>query len=117
MADTTTRLDDAAARIAELEEEAVTQRPLVEARLVELYKLGRASYARLLFSGGDLRALGRTYRLIGSLARRDQERFDGHRQTIAARERLDATLEGLGNDGALTAAPVALPLGPFRGQL
>ena len=81
--DTTTRLDDAAARIAELEEEAATQRPLVEARLVELYKLGRASYTRLLFSGGDLRALGRTYRLIGSLARRDQERFDGHRQTIA----------------------------------
>lgn len=177
VAETTTRLADAAARIAALEEEAATQRPLVEARLVELYKLGRASYTRLLFSGGDLRALGRTYRLIGSLARRDQERFDGHRQTIAAlaasratlesrqveagsllsearaarnavdraidaqtalvaeidarrdltallagelvaaRERLDSTLEGLGNDGVLAAAPVALPLGPFRGQL
>ena len=70
MADTTTRLDDAAARIAELEEEAATQRPLVE--------------ARLLFSGGDLTALGRTYRLIGSLAPPDQERFDGHRQTTTA---------------------------------
>ncbi len=161
VADTTTRPDDAAARIAELEEEAATQRPLVEARLVELYKLGRASYTRLLFSSGDLTALGRTYRLIESLARRDQERFDGHRQTIAdlaasratlqrrrveagsllsdalvaeidagrdltallagelvaAQERLDSTLDGLGNDGELTAAPVALPLGPFRGQL
>ena len=38
-------------------------------------------------------------------------------ELVAARERLDATLEGLGNDGAVTAAPVALPLGPFRGQL
>jgi septal ring factor EnvC (AmiA/AmiB activator) len=128
--------------------------------LVELYKLGRASYTRLLFSGGDLTALGRTYGLIGSLARRDQERFDGHRQTIAelaasratlesgqvevrsllsgalvaesdarrdltallvgelvaARERLDSTLDGLGNNGELAAARVALPLGPFRGQ-
>ena len=177
MAETTARLDAAAVRIAELEEEAATQRPLVEARLVELYKLGRASYARLLFSSDNLTSIGRTSRLIGTMARQDQLRFDGHRQTIAdlgasratlearrveaaalqgaartaraavdraidsqtalvadidarrdltaqlageleaARERLDATLAGLGVDDGRATAPVALPLGPFRGQL
>ena len=38
-------------------------------------------------------------------------------ELVAARERLDATLEGLGNDGGHCKGLVALPLGPFRGQL
>ena len=177
VADTTASLDDTAARIAGLEQEAAEQRPLVEARLVELYKLGRASYSRLLFSSDNLTAIGRTYRLMSSLAQRDQLRFDAHRQTLAdlatsrvtlaarqadvasmrdearsargaldraieaqttliaeidarrdltaqlagqleaARDRLDGTLTELGADAGSPSDPVALPIGPFRGQL
>ena len=174
---TAANLEETAARITSLEQEAAAQRPLVEARLVELYKLGRASYTRLLFSRDDLTGIGRTYRLISTLAERDQIRFDGHRQTLAdlaasraalaarqeevaamrdaarsargaldraidaqteliadidarrdltaqlagqleaARNRLDGTLADLGADDGTPAAPLALPIGPFRGRL
>jgi septal ring factor EnvC (AmiA/AmiB activator) len=159
LAETTDRLGEAADRIARLEQEAAAERPLVEARLVELYKQGRASYVRLLFSSDDLTGVGRTTRIIGSLAQRDRVRFDAHRQTLAdlvtsratletrqveaaslrdaARTarlsvdgainaqtaliaeidaRLDATVAEFGTESS-PAAPVALPIGPFRGQL
>jgi septal ring factor EnvC (AmiA/AmiB activator) len=176
LAETTDRLGEAADRIARLEQEAAAERPLVEARLVELYKQGRASYVRLLFSSDDLTGVGRTTRIIGSLAQRDRVRFDAHRQTLAdlvtsratletrqveaaslrdaartarlsvdgainaqtaliaeidarrdltaqlagqleaARARLDATVAEFGTESS-PAAPVALPIGPFRGQL
>ncbi len=176
LAETTDSLEQAADRIARLEQEAAAERPLVEARLVELYKLGRASYVRLLFSSDDLTSVGRTTRIMGSLAQRDRVRFDAHRQTLAdlatsrvtletrqveaaslrddartarrsvdgainsqtaliaeidarrdltaqltgqleaARARLDATVAKFGTDTSPT-APVALPIGPFRGQL
>ena len=176
VAETTDSIEEAADRIARLEQEAAAERPLVEARLIELYKLGRASYVRLLFSSDDLTGVGRTTRIIGSLAQRDRVRFDAHRQTLAdlatpratleirqieaaslreaaraakisvdgainsqtaliveidarrdltaqltgqleaARARLDATVAEFGADGA-PMAPVALPIGPFRGQL
>ena len=175
LAETTDSLEEAADRIARLEQEAAAERPSVEARLVELYKLGRASYVRLLFSSDDLTGVGRTTRVIGSLAQRDRVRFDAHRQTLAdlatsratletrqveaaslreaaraarlsvdgainsqtaliaeidarrnltaqltgqleaARARLDATVAEFGTDSATV--PVALPIGPFRGQL
>lgn len=176
LAENTAILDQAADRIATLEREAAEERPLVEARLVELYKQGRASYVRLLFSSDDLTGVGRTTRMIGSLAERDRVRFDTHRQTLAdlaasrtalesrqteaaslreaartarisvdsaisaqtaliteidtrrdltaqltgqleaARARLDSTLAELGTGSAPT-TPLALPIGPFRGQL
>lgn len=162
-------------QIKTIELNAIDQE-LVEARLVELYKLGRASYVRLLFSSDDLTGVGRTTRIIGSLAQRDRVRFDAHQQTLAdlatpratletrqveaaslreaaraarisvdgainsqtaliveidarrdltaqltgqleaARALLDATVAEFGADGAPT-DPVALPIGPFRGQL
>ena len=82
LADTTSRLEQTAVQIAALEREADAQRPLVEARLVALYKMGAPRYAQLLLGADDLRALSRTYRLIGSLARRDREQIDGYRQTL-----------------------------------
>ena len=93
LTETTARLDAATARIADLEREVAAQRPLVEARLVELYKLGAPGYARLLLGTDDLRSMGRTYRLIGSLARRDREQFERHRLTLADLEASRATLE------------------------
>ena len=82
LADTTGRLEETAARLATLEREADAQRPLVEARLVALYKMGAPRYAQLLLGADDLRAIGRTYRLIGALARRDREQFEGYRRML-----------------------------------
>ena len=90
LAETTGQLEDTATRISDLEREADAQRPLVEARLVALYKMGTPRYTRLLLGAGDLRALGRNYRLIGSLARRDREQFDDLRETVTD---LQVTLE------------------------
>jgi septal ring factor EnvC (AmiA/AmiB activator) len=67
-----------------LEEDARAQEPDVASRLVELYKLGRARYWRLLLNVDDMRAIGRAYRSVSMLARLDQERLTAHRTTIAA---------------------------------
>ena len=93
LAETTGQLEATATRMAGLEREADAQRPRVEARLVALYKMGAPRYARLLLGVGDLRAIGRSYRLIGSLARRDREQFEGHRQTMADLQAARTTLE------------------------
>ena len=93
LAETTGQLEDTATRISDLEREADAQRPLVEARLVALYKMGTPRYTRLLLGAGDLRALGRNYRLIGSLARRDREQFDDLRETVTDLQVSRSTLE------------------------
>ena len=93
LAETTGQLEDTATRISDLEREADAQRPLVEARLVALYKMGTPRYTRLLLGAGDLRALGRNYRLIGSLARRDREQFDDLRETVTNLQVSRSTLE------------------------
>ena len=81
------KLDAAATRVGALETTAMGQGPAVRARLVDLYKLGRPGYARLLLDVTDLRSLGRAYRLVSELARRDAQRVAEHRQTL---ERLRA---------------------------
>ena len=93
LAETTGQLEDTATRISDLEREADAQRPLVEARLVALYKMGTPRYTRLLLGAGDLRALGRNYRLIGSLARCDREQFDDLRETVTDLQVSRSTLE------------------------
>ena len=93
LAETTGQLEDTATRISDLEREADAQRPLVEARLVALYKMGTPRYTRLLLGAGDLRALGRNYRLIGSLARRDRKQFDDLRETVTNLQVSRSTLE------------------------
>lgn len=67
-----------------LESEARRQAPEVAARLVELYKLGRAGYWRLLLNVDDIRSVGRAYRSVSTLARLDQERLSAHRRTLAS---------------------------------
>jgi septal ring factor EnvC (AmiA/AmiB activator) len=72
----------------------VRQRPDVDARLVELYKMGHAGYWRLLLEVDNLRDLGRAYRTAAALGRIDRDRIDEHRRTLAAlateRAQLDA---------------------------
>jgi septal ring factor EnvC (AmiA/AmiB activator) len=69
-------------RINELERRDLKERPDLRARLVEIYKLGRARYLRLLLSTPDLRQLGRTTRLVASMAQLDRDRVAEHQRTL-----------------------------------
>ena len=83
----------AGARAAALTVEAERQRPDVEARLVRLYKLGRAGYWRLLLDVNSLREIGRAYRTAAALDRIDRDRVEEHRRTLAALTTERATLQ------------------------
>lgn len=87
--DTKTQLSEAVARADALRERADHDRPDVEARLVRVYKMGRAGYWRLLLDAEDLQSMGRAYRTAATLTRLDSERVKRHRQTLEdlARER------------------------------
>ena len=85
------KLAAAAARADALQGEANRQLPDVEARMVQLYKMGRAGYWRLLLDVNSLRDVGRAYRTAAALGRIDRDRVGEHRRTLAAltRERAD----------------------------
>jgi len=74
----------ASARAATLQNTAETERPDVERRLVQLYKLGRAGYWRMLLDLDNLRSLGRVYRTASALNRLDRERVQEHERTLQA---------------------------------
>jgi septal ring factor EnvC (AmiA/AmiB activator) len=76
------QLATTSARIAELEQQDQAERPDVRARLVEMYKLGRARYLRLLLSTSDVRQIGRASRLVSAMARLDRERVAAHQRTL-----------------------------------
>ena len=109
LADTTGMLEETATRAAALEREVEALRPLVEARLVALYKMGAPLYTQLLLGANDLRAVGRIYRIIGSLARRDREQFEGYRQTLNDLHAARATIEA--RQGEVAALQVAARAG------
>ena len=80
-------------QIAELEEETEAARPLLEARVVELYKLGSAGYVRLLFNVSDLKEVGRAYRMVAAVAALDRHRADQHQQNLVRLRAAHATIE------------------------
>jgi septal ring factor EnvC (AmiA/AmiB activator) len=69
-------------RILQLEQQDLAERPDVRARLVEIYKLGRARYLRLLLSTADLRQLGRASRMVAALAQVDRNQLASHQRTL-----------------------------------
>lgn len=83
------KLDEAENRAATLAQEAAAQLPDVEARLEQLYKMGRAGYWRLLLNVDDLQALGRAYRTASAITEIDRGRIREHYATLdaLARER------------------------------
>ncbi len=76
------RQAETSARASALRQRADAQRPDVEARLVQLYKLGRAGSLRLMFDVDDLRSMGRIYRASSALARIDRDRVREHQRTL-----------------------------------
>jgi septal ring factor EnvC (AmiA/AmiB activator) len=87
------RLTAAVARTAALRNDADTQRPAVEARLVRLYKMGHAGYWKLLLDVDDLQAIGRAYRTAAAMNQLDRQRIEEHQHTLEALARERQTLE------------------------
>lgn len=90
---TRTALDAAAARASALGGQADAERPEIEARLVQLYKMGGAGYWRLLLDVDDVRSVGRAYRTAAALTRIDRDRVQEHRRTLEALARERQALE------------------------
>jgi len=84
VADVQVRLAATTTRTEALRGEAERQRPDIEARLVQLYKMGRAGYWRLILDVNNLQEVGRAYRTAAALGRIDHDRVDEHRRTMAA---------------------------------
>jgi len=78
------QLADTTARAQQLQGQVEKQRPDVEARMVSLYKMGRAGYWRLLLDVNNLRELARAYRTAAALGRIDRDRLEEHRRTVAS---------------------------------
>lgn len=91
LADTTKRAED-------LKRTADAQRPDVEMRLAQLYKMGRAGYWRLLLDVDDLRSMGRAYRTAAAMASIDRARVQAHQQTLEALARERSALEARGRE-------------------
>jgi septal ring factor EnvC (AmiA/AmiB activator) len=87
------KLADATTRATALAGQAEQQRPDIEARLVRLYKLGRAGYWRMLLDVTSLREMGRAYRTAAALGRIDRDRVEEHRRTLSALEAERTTLQ------------------------
>jgi septal ring factor EnvC (AmiA/AmiB activator) len=92
-------LGETSARAEKLKKTAEEERPDIEARLVQLYKFGRAGYWRLLLDVDDLRSMGRAYRTAAAMTTIDRARVLRHQQTLEAlgreRQGLQARLKEL----------------------
>jgi len=81
------------AHVEALGQSEALQAPELRARLVEIYKLGRARYLRLLLSAPDARHIGQASRMVAALAAIDRERIGSHQQTVAELKSARVTLE------------------------
>jgi murein hydrolase activator len=80
-------------QIDALESKDSESRPALEARMIELYKLGSAGYVRLLLSVADLKEFGRAYRQVSSLAALDRQRALEHQHDLEQMRIARAALE------------------------
>jgi septal ring factor EnvC (AmiA/AmiB activator) len=75
-------LEATSERITALDESAAVARPQLRARLVEIYKLGRARYVRLLLATPDVQRLGQAARAVAALAAIDRQRVVSFQRTL-----------------------------------
>ena len=78
------QLADAARQASALAIQVDAERPDIESRFVQLYKLGRFGYWRMLLDVDSLRELGRAYRTAAALGHIDRDRLEQHRKNVAA---------------------------------
>ena len=89
-------LDATTARMEALQDSERVEGPELRARLVEIYKLGRARYLRLLLSTPDLRRIGQATRTVAALAKLDRDRVVSHQRTLDELKTTRVTLEQRG---------------------
>jgi septal ring factor EnvC (AmiA/AmiB activator) len=70
------------AEVRRLEEQERAMGPELRARVVELYKLGRGRYLRLMLSISDARRFGQASRMLAALAQRDRDRLAEHQRRL-----------------------------------
>ena len=87
------KLAESSSRATALRDQAQTQRPDAEARLVQLYKLGRAGYWRMLLDVDDLRSVGRAYRNAAAMTAIDRQRVEAHQRTLEALDKEQGELQ------------------------
>jgi septal ring factor EnvC (AmiA/AmiB activator) len=107
LAQTRSKLKEATARAEALRNRADNDRPDVEARLVRIYKMGRAGYWRLLLDAGDLQSIGRAYRTAAALTHLDGERVKQHQETLATLSKERAALDARAKEIAALQAKAA----------
>ena len=88
-----TAIDASTANVAALEAQRVAQLPDLQAQLVDIYKRGRAGYARLLFGSTGVREFGRSTRAVAALMTINQRRVTEHQRTVDALKQERARLE------------------------
>src|SRR5262245_44452279 len=81
-ADTSTQIEVLDGQVQRLEDARDAERPQLESRLVEMYKLGRGRYARLLLSASDMRRIGQASRTVAALAALDRERMQSYAKRL-----------------------------------
>jgi murein hydrolase activator len=82
----------AAERLAALEQQRLSQLPDMKQRLVDLYKRGVGGYARVLAGANNMRDLARATRAVASLSAINQQKIDEHRRLIEQLRREQVTL-------------------------
>jgi murein hydrolase activator len=92
-AETGTQIEALDGQVKRLEAARNSERPQLESRLVEMYKLGRGRYARLLLSASDTRKLGQASRTVAALAALDRNRMQSYATRL---QELTATRQSLG---------------------
>ncbi len=95
----TAQAEETTNRIAQYQQAIEAMRPVLDRRLIDIYKLGPPAYARLLLGAGDLRELGRTTRLVTAMAAIDERRVRAYTALVsrltASRKALDAQIARL----------------------
>lgn len=86
-------VSEATSRLDALEERRLSQLPDVKVQIVDIYKRGRAGYARLLFGTSSVREFGRALRAVAALMRINETRLAEHQRTIGDLRRERAALE------------------------
>lgn len=86
-------LEGITAEIDQLQAAADDERPRLAGRLVEMYKLGRGRYLRMILSTTDVRAFGRATRMVAELAARDRARVRTYEARLVALKGMRAEAE------------------------
>jgi murein hydrolase activator len=77
------QIDETNRSIGGLEEQIAAARPGLNARLVDVYKLGRPGYARMVLGISDIREIGRASRLVSALAQIDHRRVQAFTASVS----------------------------------